>query len=564
MILKRIGQWLTNFDSNEAEIRPAIKTDVESVDWHYNSDVLVVGFGGAGASAALEARENGADVSILERYDGGGATNISGGIYYAGGGTNIQQQAQVEDDADNMFNYLKHEVKDSVGEETLREFCQQSPANFEWLQGHGLEFHASLCPFKTSYPSDRYYLYYSGNESFAPYNEDATPAPRGHRSYGKGISGAAFFAPLRSACEEAQINIKTQTYVQGLITDQQNRVLGVTATEIPANSFAAKLHKWLYLLTIYLRYASMYVPMIRGTLHRCMRGLEKRYGRSVNHRAHQGVILSTGGFYFNHSMVTQNAPQHSKGLPLGTVGDDGSGIQLGQTVAGKTSLMEKISAWRFINPPETFTRGVLVGNRGARICNEMLYGAQIGERMNTEHEGVAHVIIDQSLWNQTWRMIKSDRATWFQALLAIIYLFAERKKAKSIVALAVKLGIEPAVLQKTIDEYNALADTKQADPMGKPSDFINKIETGPFYALNCSFDAYLVGCPSISVGGLLVDEKTGQVNNDSGDIIEGLYAAGRTAVGICSRSYVSGLSIADCVYAGRRAGKHAASQDKSA
>ena len=560
MILSRIGQWLKQFDSNEADIKPVIKADAESINWHYSSDVVVVGFGGAGASAALEAQENGADVSILERYHGGGATNISGGIYYAGGGTTIQKEAQIKDDPENMFNYLKHEVKDSVSDETLHDFCQQSTANLEWLQGHGMQFQASLCPFKTSYPSDDYYLYYSGNESFSPYNEDATPAPRGHRSYGKGISGAAFFSPLRAACERAQINVKTQTHVQALITDQNDKILGVSATEIPANSIPAKLHKWFYLLSVYLRYASMYVPMLSGILSRCMQGLEKHYGRSVNHRAYKGVILSTGGFYFNHTMVTQYAPKQSKGMPLGTIGDDGSGIQLGQSVTGKTSLMEKISAWRFINPPETFIRGVLVGKRGKRICNEMLYGAQIGEQMNTEHEGVAHVIIDQSLWNQTWSMIKSDRATWFQALLTLVYLFAERKKANSIVALAVKLGIEPSTLQKTIDQYNALADGKEADPMGKPSAFINKIETGPFYALNCSFDAYLVGCPAISVGGLSVDEKTGQVNSESGDIIEGLYAAGRTAVGICSQSYVSGLSIADCVYAGRRAGKHAASQ----
>ncbi|MBX9638961.1 MAG: hypothetical protein K2X97_04305 [Mycobacteriaceae bacterium] len=43
-----------------------------------------------------------------------------------------------------------------------------------------------------------------------------------------------------------------------------------------------------------------------------------------------------------------------------------------------------------------------------------------------------------------------------------------------------------------------------------------------------------------------------------GAAIPGLYSAGRTATGICSNSYVSGLSLADCVYAGRRAGRHAA------
>jgi 3-oxo-5alpha-steroid 4-dehydrogenase len=64
----------------------------------------------------------------------------------------------------------------------------------------------------------------------------------------------------------------------------------------------------------------------------------------------------------------------------------------------------------------------------------------------------------------------------------------------------------------------------------------------------------------LTLGGLLVDETTGQVRRADGSCVPGLYAAGRTAVGICSNSYVSGLSLADCVFSGRRAGRHAAAE----
>jgi 3-oxo-5alpha-steroid 4-dehydrogenase len=67
----------------------------------------------------------------------------------------------------------------------------------------------------------------------------------------------------------------------------------------------------------------------------------------------------------------------------------------------------------------------------------------------------------------------------------------------------------------------------------------------------------------LTLGGLLVDESTGQVLDAEGAGVAGLYAAGRTAVGICSNSYVSGLSLADCVFSGRRAGQHAAAQSVS-
>jgi len=67
----------------------------------------------------------------------------------------------------------------------------------------------------------------------------------------------------------------------------------------------------------------------------------------------------------------------------------------------------------------------------------------------------------------------------------------------------------------------------------------------------------------IGLGGLAVAEDSGEVLRADGSRIAGLYAVGRSAVGLCSRSYVSGLSLADCVYSGRRAGRHAATRTAS-
>jgi 3-oxo-5alpha-steroid 4-dehydrogenase len=107
--------------------------------------------------------------------------------------------------------------------------------------------------------------------------------------------------------------------------------------------------------------------------------------------------------------------------------------------------------------------------------------------------------------------------------------------------------------------YNACAERGDADPLGKvPERFVPQ-DRPPFYAIDCSLDsANGVPCSSMTLGGLVVDEETGQVMRADGSTIEGLYAAGRNAVGLCSEAYVSGLSIADCVYSGRRAGRHAA------
>jgi 3-oxo-5alpha-steroid 4-dehydrogenase len=61
--------------------------------------------------------------------------------------------------------------------------------------------------------------------------------------------------------------------------------------------------------------------------------------------------------------------------------------------------------------------------------------------------------------------------------------------------------------------------------------------------------------PMLTLGGLRVDEETGAVKREDGSVIEGLYAAGRTAVGVCSNVYVSGLAYADCIFSGRRVGR---------
>ena len=117
-------------------------------------------------------------------------------------------------------------------------------------------------------------------------------------------------------------------------------------------------------------------------------------------------------------------------------------------------------------------------------------------------------------------------------------------------------------------EYNERAKSGQPDPLGKfPKRFVAQ-ETPPFYALDCGlsgFGAMLTkgGIPTaaITLGGLVVDEDTGEVKRTDGSPIEGLYAAGRNAIGLCSNNYfASGTSIADCVFAGRRAGAHAANR----
>ena len=115
----------------------------------------------------------------------------------------------------------------------------------------------------------------------------------------------------------------------------------------------------------------------------------------------------------------------------------------------------------------------------------------------------------------------------------------------------------PATLADTVEQYNKAPGEGETDPMGKPADHLSVLAEGPWYALDCRTSG-AVRNPTITLGGLRVNESSGLVMAEDDSEIPGLYAAGRSAVGIASHSYVSGLSIAGCIFSGRRAGRHAA------
>jgi 3-oxo-5alpha-steroid 4-dehydrogenase len=349
-------------------------------DWDVEADVVVVGFGGAGACAALEAAAAGCSVLVLDRFGGGGATALSGGVVYAGGGTPQQRAAGVTDTPEAMLSYLRTEVGDAVPAATLEEFCHGSAAMLAWLEGHGVPFEGSLCPDKTSYPTNRHYLYYSGSElSVAEAaGDDAAPAaPRGHRTRGRGTSGALFYARLAAAVRAAGVRVLTQTAARELVTGPDGRVAGVACLTLRgAPAWARLAHRVLHRWSVK---PYLYVPKAGRILHRPVAWLEGRYRRPLRAGAARGVIIAAGGFAANRAMMREHAPHARGGLPLATPGDDGSGIRLGAGAGAATAFLDRVSVWRFLSPPPALLTGVLVDRAGERVCDESRYGAALGD-----------------------------------------------------------------------------------------------------------------------------------------------------------------------------------------
>ena len=515
--------------------------------WDSEADVVVVGFGGAGACAALEAARAGASVVALDRFAGGGSTKLSGGVVYAGGGTYVQRLAGVEDSVDDMVAYLRQEVGDVVSPALLREFCESSAGMIDWLADAGVPFDPSVCPYKTSYPANRHYLYYSGSENAWPFRSMATPAPRGHRAHGRGTSGRVLFAALAAAAHDAGVHVARQTTATRLIIED-GRVVGVECRTLRSRRHGL-LHR-------YATKPGVYIPAFARILHRGIAAIEASHGRVVRIRARRGVILAAGGFVNNRQLLRANAPSFRGGLPLGTQGDDGSGIHLGESAGGVTDRMSTVSAWRFLTPPSALMRGVLVDQSGARFVDESSYGAAIGERLVRDRGGRAWLLVDEAILRDARRQIRTE-TLWFQRLSAHYLLRVARVRGATLDEVARKAGIDAAGLAATIEKYGT-----GEDEFGKHPDLVAPLR-GPFALIDCRFGPRLgYPCPVLTLGGLKVDEGSGQVLDADGAGVPGLYAAGRNAVGICSNSYVSGLSLADCVFSGRRAGKHAAGSDR--
>ena len=556
--------WLSSVEA------PQIINDPHLFQWDDYADLVIAGIGGAGISAANEALDQGFSVIGIDKTSGGGATAKSGGVFYAGGGTPIQKAAGVEDSSENMFNYLIQETGDVVKQSTLKKFCDTSAENTQWLMDNGVKFDSSYYKTKTSYPGAGYFLYHSDNSLVPSYMEHATPAPRGHRGWEEGPFrpigvGGTIFYPMKKSALKKGLRLYKQTEARSLVMTPNGRVVGLKVLMLPSGPIADKHKKLtargdLYQMLLPPSYPGAgFLQFVGNLFIKRAESIERKHSQVRYIQAKKGVCLSTGGFIFNREMVKEYAPKYISGMPLGTSNDQGSGIRLGQSVGGKTDHMDRVTAWRFLNPPLAFAQGIVVNKKGVRFCNEMVYGATLGDAMCENQGGSAYLIIDASLFAAAKK--QANAALPFQRDMAKMLMYFNASKKKSIEEIAKVYDLPVDALHTSLEKYNNHAKHSSPCEFGKAAEDVQELK-GPFYIMDISITSKLAPLTTLTLGGLKVNEDTGEVLNLEGTEIKGLYAAGRTAVGICSNIYVSGLSIADCVFSGRRIGHNLAKENK--
>lgn len=538
---------------------PIVIEDGDALDWDKDVDVIVVGFGGAGASAALQAREDGGEVILIDRFGGGGTTAYSGGVIYAGN-TRFQRDAGFDDTVDDMLDYLRIEVGDVVRPETLERFCHGSADDVDWLIGHGVRYSGEAYLDKITYPPEGKFLYYSGNEKSPAYVAKAKPAPRGHRAVGAGFGGAHYIAALRRSAQQHGVDLMLHTRADRLICDRDGRVLGIEVVALDPSQHARQQ-------ALYGR-CSPYVPHNHGRTDRAlkaMRDLEQRHGRTLRLRARGGIVLSTGGFAYSRALIDRHDADFARHYDvthrLSTMGNDGSGLEMGLSAGGTVGRMESLYIARNIAPPEALLDGIIVNATGARFVPEDAYVSMIGGEIAKQPGGDAWLIVNAKSFRQSvWEALTCgwQRFKYFGVPMLVNYALGGTHRGGSAAALAKKIGVDPAALSAAIDQHDRDIAEGRPDLVGKTEVLRKKLGKGTLYAVNMCMSNRHALTKFMTLGGLEVDEDSGAVLRENGSPIAGLYAAGMAAKGLHSNGYISGLSIADGVFSGRRAGRHAA------
>ena len=254
-------------------------------------------------------------------------------------------------------------------------------------------------------------------------------------------------------------------------------------------------------------------------------------------RAERGVILCTGGFGFNREMLERYAPTFLECTPVGTAAEDGLGLRLGMAAGGDAIRMSAGSVMIPFSKPRSLVRGVLVNARGERYVNEDVYQATHGALALDRQDGIGFLILDAD--------------TYAEPQLP----YPVCAESDSIEGLEAQLALPPGKLVETMQRWNEGAARGEDPLFRKAKEWITPLEKAPFRALDLRRQTFPY--PFFTLGGLRTD-LDGRVLTPEGEAITGLYAAGRVASGIPASGYNSGMSLSDCTFFGRRAGRAAA------
>ena len=487
------------------------------------ADVVIIGAGGAGMTAAMTASDEGKSVIILESQAmvGGNSARSTGGMNAAktvyqdanefgeGAGVEKMLKSAADDYADNEFitslavtvakqwaDYQANPVGyfDSVelmeldtmvggkginNPELVKTLVEGTAPAIDWLDENGMSLH-NVGAFGGA----------SVKRIHRPVNDE-----------GKVVSVGAYLIPLmEKACQDRGVEIILNTTADTILTDANGQAVGVSGTDKDGNTV------------------------------------------TVNAKA---VVLATGGFGANLDMVASYKPDLKGFMTTNAPGAQGQGIAMATAIGAATVDMDQIQIHPTVeaNTSALITEGlrgdgaILVNANGERFTDEVSTRDKVSAAEIAQPGSFSWLIVDQAM---------ADASNVIQGYITKGYT----KQGATYEELAKEIEVDPTTFAATMEKWNSCVEAKSDPDFGRTS-FANPLNTAPYYAIKVSAGVHH------TMGGVVINSAS-EVLKEDGTAIPGLFAAGEVTGGIHGANRLGGTAVADFVVFGRIAGSSAA------
>ena len=514
---------LTAAGLNADDYKTAVENGGEKAeDSTVDADVVIVGAGGAGMTAAITAAEEGKSVVILESQPmvGGNSVRATGGMnagktvyqdeneFAESAGVEKTLKSAADNYADNETitalaktvseqwdEYQKNptgyfdsvelmELDTMVGgkgindPELVETLCSNSADAIDWLDEHGITLH-NVSSFGGA----------SVKRIHRPVDAD-----------GKVVSVGSYMIPLlQENCEKAGVQILLNTTANEILTDANGAAVGVKATGSTGETV------------------------------------------TVNAKA---VVLTTGGFGANLDMVTEYKPELKGFMTTNAAGAQGQGIEMATAIGAGTVDMDQIQIHPTVeaNTAALITEGlrgdgaVLINAEGKRFIDEVGTRDVVSAAEIAQTGSYSWLVVDQAM---------VDASSVIQGYIKKGYTV----EGETYEELAKAMGVDEAAFAETMNNWNSYVAAKNDPDFGRTS-FANPLDTAPYYAIKVTAGVHH------TMGGLTINTNT-EVLKEDGTVIPGLFAAGEVTGGVHGANRLGGNAVADFTVFGRIAGKAA-------
>ena len=504
---------------------PAVKAE----DVLYDVDVVVIGAGGAGMTAAITASDAGAKVLVLEStgIPGGNSVRSTGGMNACPTEWRNQNEfgesSGVEATLKKVPNYPDNERIQELGKIVGQQWAdyQANPEGYfdteelfqlDTLIGGGGMNDPALVKKLVESSADAIDWLDSLDPEIVLHNVaqfGGASVKRIHRpvnSEGKVVSVGEYVVPLlKKNLDKRGVELLVNTPAKEIFVED-GKAVGVRA--------------------------------------------EGPTGNTVTVRA-KSVVIASGGFGANNDMVKALRPELDGFITTNAPGIQGQGIQMAQAVGADTVDMEQIQLHPTVHVEGSdailITEGlrgdgaILVNQEGLRFFDEVSTRDKVSGAEFEQTGGYAWLIVDSRM---------SDASNVIQGYINKGYAVS----GDSYEALAAAIGAPADALAETMAKWNTCVEAKEDPDFGRVS-FANPLDQAPYYAIKVQ--------PGIhhTMGGIKINDKAEVVGTD-GNVIAGLFAAGEVTGGVHGNNRLGGNAVADFTIYGRIAGQSAADYAK--